>query len=175
MSLNYIDPAMTLGVLKTSNNLTELQASLDTTYANMGLDQAIPVGVVFPFAGSTPPTGWLLCNGQSVNRNIEAPLFAVLGTTYGSASGTTFNLPDLRGRVIIGKDTTTGSANRVTDAGSGIDSKVLGAVGGQEDLGTDETIGGTGLVITVDTTNVQPSIVLNYIIRSRLSGLAPSP
>lgn len=172
MPLNFIEPIMTTGLLRTSNNLTELQASLDTTYTNMGLDQAIPVGVVFPFAGPTPPTGWLLCNGQSVSRTIEAPLFAVLGTTYGSASGTTFNLPDLRGRVIIGKDTTTGSANRVTTAGSGIDSKVLGAVGGQEDLAIDEA-GGTGTNFAVDTVNVQPSIVLNYIIRSRVSGLAP--
>lgn len=173
MPLNQIQPYMTTGVLKTSNNLSEVQASLDTAYTNLGLDQGLPVGCVFPYAGSTAPTGWLFCNGQAVSRTVESQLFAVLGTTYGAGNGTTtFNLPDLRGRVIIGKDTTTGSANRVTTAGSGIDSTVLGATGGQEELGTDEA-GSLGNNYVVDSINVQPSIVLNYIIRSRLSGLAP--
>lgn len=171
--LNYIQPAMTEGLLRTVNNLSEIQASLDTAYTNIGLDQGLPVGCVFPYAGSTAPTGWLLCNGQAVSRTIESQLFAVLGTTYGSGNGTTtFNLPDLRGRVIIGKDTTTNPANRVTSAGSGIDSTVLGATGGQEELGIDEA-GALGNYFCVDSVNVQPSIVLNYIIRSRLSGLAP--
>jgi microcystin-dependent protein len=171
--LNLIQPAMTEGLLKTSNNLSEIQASLDTTYTNIGLDQGLPVGCIFPYAGATAPTGWLFCNGQAVSRTVESQLFAVLGTTYGAGNGTTtFNLPDLRGRVIIGKDTTTGSANRVTTAGSNIDSTVLGATGGAEELALDEA-GGLGNNYVVDPINVQPSIVLNYIIRSRLSGLAP--
>jgi microcystin-dependent protein len=173
MPLNFIEPVMTTGLLRTSNNLSEVQASLDTAYANIGLNMAIPVGCIFPYAGTTAPTGWLFCNGQAVSRSVESQLWDVLGTTYGAGNGTTtFNLPDLRGRVIIGKDTTTGSANRVTTAGSGIDSTVLGATGGQEELGTDEA-GSLGNNYVVDPINVQPSIVLNYIIRSRISGLAP--
>lgn len=173
MPLNQIQPYMTNGVLKTENNLSEVQASLDTAYTNIGLNMAIPVGCIFPYAGTTAPTGWLFCNGQAVSRSVESQLWDVLGTTYGAGNGTTtFNLPDLRGRVIIGKDTTTGSANRVTTAGSGIDSTVLGATGGQEELAVDEA-GSLGNNYVVDTVNVQPSIVLNYIIRSRISGLAP--
>jgi microcystin-dependent protein len=172
MPLNQVEPYMTSGVLKTENNLSEVQASLDTAYTNIGLNMAIPVGCIFPYAGSTAPTGWLLCNGQSVSRSVESQLFDVLGTTYGSSSGTTFNLPDLRGRVIIGKDTATGSANRVTVE---LDSKVLGATGGYEDIALTEgaSMAMAGVYWSQDGNNVQPSIVLNYIIRSRVSGLAP--
>jgi len=173
MPLNQIQPYMTSGVLKTENNLSEVQASLDTAYTNIGLNMAIPVGCVFPYAGSTAPTGWLFCNGQAVSRTVESQLFAVLGTTYGAGNGTTtFNLPDLRGRVIIGKDTATNSADRVTTE---IDSKVLGAAGGYQDIGLSEgsAMAMNGVYWCGDSNNVQPSIVLNYIIRSRLSGLAP--
>lgn len=57
------------------------------------------------FAGSTAPTGWLLCDGSAVSRTTFAGLFAVVGTTYGAGDGsTTFNLPDFRGRVAVGRD-----------------------------------------------------------------------
>ena len=60
-------------------------------------------GVVQLFAGSTAPSGWLICNGQAVSRTTYAALYAVIGTTYGAGDGsTTFNLPDLQGRVPIG-------------------------------------------------------------------------
>ena len=173
MPLNQIQPYMTSGVLKTENNLSEVQASLDTAYTNIGLNMAVPVGCVFPYAGSTAPTGWLFCNGQAVSRTVESQLFAVLGTTYGAGNGTTtFNIPDLRSRVVMGKDTAGSPTNRVTEAVSGINPTVLGATGGVEELGVDEA-GASGTTFVVDANNVQPSIVLNYIIRSRLSGLAP--
>lgn len=176
MSLNKVQPSMVTGVLKTANNLSEIQASLDTAYTNIGLDQGLPVGCIFPYAGATAPTGWLFCNGQAVSRNIESQLWAVLGTTYGAGNGTTtFNLPDLRGRVIIGKDTTSNPADRVTDGMSGLDSRVLGAAAGDEWIygETSAPPTGTGSNTVGEQSNVQPSIVLNYIIRSRLSGLMP--
>jgi microcystin-dependent protein len=46
-----------------------------------------------------PPKGWALCNGQSLPINQNQALFALLGTTYGGNGQTTFNLPNLRGRV----------------------------------------------------------------------------
>lgn len=93
-----------------------------------------PAGTVNPYAGSTAPTGWLLCAGQAVSRTTYADLFAVVSTTYGSGDGsTTFNLPDLRGRVVAGKDDMGGTAaNRLTSGGSGITGTTLGAVGGTE-------------------------------------------
>ncbi|MBN3010378.1 tail fiber protein, partial [Ruthenibacterium lactatiformans] len=65
----------------------------------------MPVGCVIPFAGAAAPTGWLLCQGQAISRTTYAQLFSVIGTTYGSGDGkTTFNLPDMRGRVAVGSD-----------------------------------------------------------------------
>jgi microcystin-dependent protein len=63
-------------------------------------------------------------------------LFATVSTTYGVGDGsTTFNLPDLRGRAIFGKDNMGGSAaNRITSAGSGVDGTVLGASGGTQNV-----------------------------------------
>lgn len=61
-------------------------------------------GMVSYFAAATAPPGWLECNGQSVSRTTYADLFAYIGTLYGSASPTTFNLPDLRSEFIRGWD-----------------------------------------------------------------------
>lgn len=67
---------------------------------------AMPVGSVIPFAGAVAPAGWLLCDGSAVSRTTYAALFAVIGTTYGAGDGsTTFNLPNLKGRIPVGRDT----------------------------------------------------------------------
>lgn len=64
------------------------------------------VGAVVAFAGSTSPTGWLLCDGSAVSRTDYAALFAVIGTTYGTGDGsTTFNLPNLVDKFIQGNAT----------------------------------------------------------------------
>jgi microcystin-dependent protein len=97
-----------------------------------------PTGTVVAFAGSTAPSGWLLCDGGStgVLRTTYSALFAVIGTTYGAGDGsTTFNVPDLRGRVAAGKDNMGGTvANRMTVGISGITGTGLGQVGGSESL-----------------------------------------
>lgn len=95
---------------------------------------SIPSGVVVPHAGSSEPSGWLFCHGQAVSRASYAALFAALGTAFGAGDGsTTFNLPDLRGRAVFGKDNMGGTAaNRLTAAGSGIAGTTLGAAGGAE-------------------------------------------
>lgn len=89
---------------------------------------------VLPFAGANAPTGWLMCDGSAVSRTTFAELFASIGTTYGTGDGsTTFNLPDLRGRVAAGKDNMGGTpANRLTAAGAGITGTALGATGGSQ-------------------------------------------
>lgn len=91
-------------------------------------------GTVLPFAGAAAPNGWLLCYGQAVKRSDYPNLFAAIGTTFGAGDGsTTFNLPDLRGRVPAGKDNMGGTpANRLTTAGSGVDGPTLGAAGGSQ-------------------------------------------
>ncbi len=65
--------------------------------------QAAPTGVIHPYAGPTAPMGWLLCDGSAVSRSLYAELFAVCQALYGAGDGsTTFNVPDLRGRMPAG-------------------------------------------------------------------------
>jgi microcystin-dependent protein len=88
-----------------------------------------PGEIVFQSAASPlTPSGWGLCAGQAVSRTTYADLFAAIGTTYGAGDGsTTFNLPDLRGRVPVGLDNMGG-----TDAGRLTASNTLGGSGGAE-------------------------------------------
>jgi microcystin-dependent protein len=68
--------------------------------------QTTPVGVIEAFAGVNAPAGWLFCDGSAVSRIQYPELFSALSTTYGSGDGsTTFNIPDLRGRMPFGKGT----------------------------------------------------------------------
>ncbi len=93
----------------------------------------VPTAAVIPFAGSSAPSGWLLCDGSSQLRATYAALFTAIGTTYGSADGTHFTLPDLRGRGPFGRDDMGGSAaNRITNGGSGITGTALGSSGGEQ-------------------------------------------
>lgn len=64
-------------------------------------------GEIKAFAGATAPAGTLLCDGAAVSRTTYARLFAAIGTTWGTGDGsTTFNLPNLGGRTLIGKNGT---------------------------------------------------------------------
>lgn len=65
----------------------------------------VPAGIVSPYAGTSAPTGYLMCNGSAVSRTTYADLFAAIGTAHGTGDGsTTFNLPDYRGRFLRGLD-----------------------------------------------------------------------
>lgn len=90
---------------------------------------ASPCGSIMPFAGATIPAGWLECDGSAVSRTTYSSLFAALGgisSPWGLGNGsTTFNLPDLRSRVPVGK------------AASGQFSAV-GAIGGAETMSLSE-------------------------------------
>ncbi len=75
----------------------------DQSQSGAGL---IPVGSIAMFGGASAPNGWLLCQGQSVLRADYPRLFAILGTTFGSADGTHFTLPDLQDKFPMGKSGT---------------------------------------------------------------------
>ena len=72
----------------------------------------------FPFA----PKGWMFCNGQLLNINTNAALYALIGTQYGGDGRTTFALPDLRGRIPVALNNTVALDRIVTapvnDAGT---------------------------------------------------------
>lgn len=77
-----------------------------------------PTGVIQGYAGSAAPTGWLLCDGSAVSRASYADLFTLIGTTYGAGDGsTTFNLPDLKGRVPVGRNAADGSFDVLGESG----------------------------------------------------------
>jgi microcystin-dependent protein len=68
-----------------------------------GIPGTLPPGIIMPYAGAVAPAGYLMCDGSQVSRAQYAELFGVVGTTYGNGNGgSTFNLPDLKGRVPVG-------------------------------------------------------------------------
>lgn len=74
-----------------------------TDWANIVAEFLTPTGTINPFAGSSAPAHWLLCDGSAVSRTDYARLFDIVGTTFGEGdASSTFNLPDLRNRSAIG-------------------------------------------------------------------------
>jgi len=65
----------------------------------------LPPGMITQFVGANAPYGWLVCNGQSVSKELYPDLFAVIGTIYGPSTLTNFTLPDFRDRVPVGNST----------------------------------------------------------------------
>lgn len=128
--LNLTVPAIPLadntqnGLLKQlSGNTTDF---VDGTNNCRNLVNAtFPTGTVLDYAGATAPTLFLLCDGTAYSRTTYAALYAILGgasSPWGQGDGsTTFNVPDLRGRAVIGAGQGTGLTNRT-----------LGATGGEE-------------------------------------------
>lgn len=154
------------------------------------VNNAAPIGHVVDWLTNSAPTNWLLCDGSAVSRTTYATLFGILGTTYGTGDGsTTFNLPNIKGRVTVGRDSgqtefdtlgETGGAkthtltaaeipshthNTSVSTGSGGGTNFLqpngtGATGSQ----TYTSDGGTGGGGSYN--NLQPYIVLNKIVRA---------
>lgn len=145
-----------------------------------------PAGSLIMWTTTSAPTGWLICDGSAINRTTYATLFAVIGTTYGSGDGsTTFNIPNLQGKVAVGRDSgdtafdvmgETGGAKTVdsshthTNPQLDLRSPGPGGVAGVAEGGnyyayvqsgsTTNTGGSASLSV------LQPYIVLNYIIKT---------
>jgi microcystin-dependent protein len=91
-----------------------------------------PPGTITAYGGSTPPDGWLLCNGASFSRSTYASLYAVISTAYGSADVNSFNVPDFRGRFLRGWDNAIGRdpdrASRTAMATGGNAGDAIGSI-----------------------------------------------
>jgi len=80
------------------------------------------VGQIVGYGGTNPPENWLLCDGSAVSRTDYPDLFAIIGVAYGKGDNvTTFNLPDFRGRIMVG-----------AGQGPGLTPKNIGELGGEE-------------------------------------------
>lgn len=133
----WVNDPINLGTDTTGNYVASLVAGTGISLANNSGEAAtptisvsdglVPAGAVQMFAGSSAPSGWLLCTGQDVSRTTYSALFSAISTTYGVGDGsTTFNLPDMRARMPIGA--TNGSAP------AGLSTRALGATGGAESV-----------------------------------------
>lgn len=83
------------------------------------------VGEIRLFGGSFAPVGWAFCDGQTLLVSQYEALYALIGTTYGGDGQSTFQLPDLRGRVPLHQGSTSfGSTYQVGQSG-GVESVTL--------------------------------------------------
>lgn len=92
-----------------SDGETLSAAKLNENFQALANAGGVPAGTIVAFAGSTPPTGWLLCDGSQVSRSTYSLLYSVTANAYGAGDGSTsFHLPDLRGRFLRGVDGSAG-------------------------------------------------------------------
>ena len=122
---NAINTSISNNTAKTGISSSQTSAITANT-AKVG----VPAGAEIMWATSSVPSGWLEENGASISRSTYAALFAVIGVTYGSVDGNTFNLPDARGEFIRGW--AHGSANDPdraarTNRGDGTTGDVVGS------------------------------------------------
>lgn len=78
----------------------------------------LPTGAIIQFAGANEPEGWVFCDGQALNRTEFSALFSAIGTAYGAGDGsTTFNVPDYRGRVVVGRNASDAQFDTLGETG----------------------------------------------------------
>ena len=158
------------------------------TYVDAQGNNLAPTGAVTAFAGSSAPTGWLLADGTAVSRATYATLFGIISTTYGAGNGTTtFNVPNLKGKIPVGLNSVetefdalaeTGGAKTHTLAATEIPEHThpIAAIGTVDadyfSAGSGVTIGSALTATGVNANaggahnNLQPYLVLNYIIKT---------
>lgn len=78
-----------------------------------GCSDTVPVGTLQPFLGLTPPKGYLLCQGQAVNKITYRELYEMCGDAFGASTETEFYLPDLRGKTVAGYDANDDAMNAI--------------------------------------------------------------
>lgn len=155
---------LTAGVLVQGTPYTALYNNSDQVFYLHGFfvnPYSIPIGGSIDFWGATAPnSSFALMFGQAISRTTYAALFSLFSTTYGSGDGsTTFNIPDVRGRVVAGKDDMGGSAaSRLS--GTGITT------------GGATTLGGSGgaETKTLSTANLPPYTPAGSVSSSSASG-----
>ena len=101
--------------------------------------ELIPPGAMMPYAGSSAPDGWLLCDGSTYSRTTYANLFAAISTTFGAGDGsTTFHIPNTKGRTLVGAGQGSGGGTSASSGaisgGSTLTNRALGSWYGTESV-----------------------------------------
>ncbi len=160
-------------------------AALNAKLRQIDEASGYPTGAILPYSGSAAPVGWLVCDGSEVSRTTYAALFAIIGTVWGAGDGSaTFKLPDGRGRALIGAGTGTGLTARALGQAVGAETHQLtidqmpahthiiprtpatknGSAVTPVTQGSQEVTGSSG--DDGAHNNMQPSAVLNYLIKT---------
>lgn len=106
----------------TSTELGYVSGATSNLQAQINSLSALPAGMMVDFAGTVAPSGWVLCDGSSLLRASFSALFSAIGTTWGSADGTHFNVPNMTRRVGMGSG----------GSGTGTIGNAVGNTGGAE-------------------------------------------
>lgn len=116
-----IENDATVGINTNNPNNTyalDVNGTTNTTGVYQSDNLLMPPGCIIPYAAASSPGGWLLCDGSAVSRTTYAALFAIISTTYGVGNGsTTFNVPDITGRLIVGLDSGDSDFNALGETG----------------------------------------------------------
>lgn len=99
--INANDLAATVNTINTSISSS---ANATLTSATSLINLAVPPGTIVAFAGNTAPNTWFEADGSAKSRATYSNLFNAIGTTFGAANTSTFNIPDLRGEFVRGWD-----------------------------------------------------------------------
>jgi microcystin-dependent protein/prefoldin subunit 5 len=129
-SINSSITGINDSITSINSSITGINTNLSNNYYNRNtiknmLNNSVPVGTIIPFAGKTLPSGFLLCNGAPYDKSGKYnKLFNVIGITYGgTTTSTTFNVPDIANRTIVGG--ATGATDRAIGSKSGSETAKL--------------------------------------------------
>lgn len=194
LNIDKVESLSDLGITATATELNYCDGVTSNIQTQLDAKEPALTGEIkmVAFGEGSIPSGWIVCDGAEISRTTYATLFTAIGTTYGVGNGsTTFNVPDLRGRVAAGVDSMgQGAANNITAT----EADSLGGTYGEDEhtLTIDEMpahthTGGSSTGTTFDGidsggvnsddvtdstggdqphNNVQPTLFLNFIIKT---------
>ena len=182
-------------VLVKKSNLDNETEWADPVGGGSATGDTLPISSIMPYSKATPPENWLICDGSAISRTDYSELFNVIGTEFGEGDGsTTFNLPNIKGRTIVGLDTNDTDFNTIgkvlgekthtltvaempehnhkmpIDSFVNSDSQTNVKSGGHVSYETQgQNYGTTSAGGSQPHNNIQPSFVVTYIIKAKQS------